>query len=227
MENENGGRRSEIAAGKQRSASTLKSSNRELSLSASIVWEALRSPLRLQMLEAIGSSGGTDARRLAEALGSSPPRLYYHLRILVDAGLVRAVDEPGRRAGRGPAAVTYEPALPELPLEFFTRDGVARERSAKLLHAVAAAGLEAVVPTNGHARGVADFRHESLTESELIDIQRHVEGIRHILNQARGRRRKRAALEVATAFVGVCVAPLSEQTLPDHPIQTGGGNGRA
>jgi len=227
MENENGGRRSEIAAGEQRSASTLKSGNRELSLSAGVVWEALRSPLRLQMLEAIGASGGTDARRLAEALGSSPPRLYYHLRILVDAGLVRAVDDTARRAGRGPAAVTYEPALPELPLEFFTRDGVARERSAKLLHAVATAGLEAAVPTNGHARGVADFRHESLTDSELIDIQRHVEGIRHILNQARGRRRKRAALEVATAFVGVCVAPLREQTLPDHPIQTSGGNGRA
>jgi hypothetical protein len=85
----------------------------------------------------------------------------------------------------------------------------------------------AAVPTNGHARGIADFRHESLSDTEIVEIQRHVEGIRHILNQARNRRRKRATLEAATAFVGVCVAPLSGQTLPDHPIYTGGGNGLA
>lgn len=233
MEEENGGRRSDIAAAKGHPATPVKGSTRDrsqsagLSLSASSVWEALRSPLRMQMLEAIGSSGGTDARRLAAVLGSSPPRLYYHLRILVDAGLVRANEEPARRPGRGPAAVIYEPALPELPPEFFTRDGAARERSARLLHAVAATGLEAAVPTNGHARGIADFRHESLSDTEIVEIQRHVEGIRHILNQARNRRRKRATLEAATAFVGVCVAPLSAQTLPDHPIHLGGGNGVA
>lgn len=63
-----------------------------LSLANQAVWDALRSPLRLQVLEAVRARPGVDARGLAEALGTRPPKLYYHLKILVAAGLLRELD---------------------------------------------------------------------------------------------------------------------------------------
>ncbi|MFN9077580.1 MAG: winged helix-turn-helix domain-containing protein [bacterium] len=48
----------------------------------------MRSPLRLQILEAIRAAPGIDARALSAALNTSAPRLYYHINILLQSGLI-------------------------------------------------------------------------------------------------------------------------------------------
>ena len=42
-----------------------------VSLANAVTWQALRAPLRMQMLEAIIACPGVDARALAEAIGCS------------------------------------------------------------------------------------------------------------------------------------------------------------
>ena len=55
------------------------------------VHRALGDPLRLRVFELLAGDQMT-VRELAEALGSPPDRLYYHLRILEEAGLIRLVE---------------------------------------------------------------------------------------------------------------------------------------
>ena len=90
-----------------------------VSLANAVTWQALRAPLRMQMLEAIIACPGVDARALAEAIGCSAPRLYYHIKILVEAGLVVSSEGSSRKSARGPSATSYHSRLSDFPGEFF------------------------------------------------------------------------------------------------------------
>lgn len=122
-----------------------------LSLASEAVWDALRSPLRLQVLEAVRSRPGIDARGLAEALATRPPKLYYHLKILVSAGLLRESDVPGGGGGngsrnsRGPASTGYHATHDDHPDGFFDGHPTAALRSMKLVHGIAQTGIKAAL----------------------------------------------------------------------------------
>ncbi|MEY5031726.1 MAG: Helix-turn-helix domain [Planctomycetota bacterium] len=190
-----------------------------VSLANGAVWDALRSPVRLQMLEAIRCRPGVDAGRLAKALDSSPPRLYYHLKILLEAGLIRESrndDAQDERSARGPSAVGYRATHDDHPQGFFDGDGAAVDRSARLLSNLAQAGIESVL-SPATSTALADFRHEALEANEIEAIGGHIEAIRAILTEARARRRSKREIVRATAFVGVCIAELERAVLPDGP----------
>jgi hypothetical protein len=224
-----------------------------LTLANQAVWDALRSPLRLQVLEAVRARPGVDARGLAEALGTRPPKLYYHLKILVAAGLLRELDGgdgdlaagngestggsngssargsarwASRGSPRGPAATGYHATLDDHPEGFFDAHPEAAARSLKLTNGIAQAGIKAALsPKSARvaSRSVSDFRNEALDAAEIEAIRGHIEAIRGILGAARARRRSRRELMRATAFVGVCIAELERAVLPDGPV---GSNGR-
>jgi DNA-binding transcriptional ArsR family regulator len=190
-----------------------------VSLANGAVWDALRSPVRLQMLEAIRCRPGVDASRLAKALDSSPPRLYYHLKILLEAGLIREsheADADEERSARGPSAVGYRATHDDHPDGFFDGDGTAVDRSARLMSSLAQVGIESVL-SPAATTALADFRHEALEASEIEAIGGHIEAIRAILTEARARRRSKREIVRATAFVGVCIAELERAVLPDGP----------
>ncbi len=185
-----------------------------VSLANGKVWDALRSPLRLQLFESIWSCPGTDARVLAQNLKTSAPRLHYHLKILLEAGLIGLSEESGRRGRRGPAGMTYCVAHDPLPSDFYDADPTAVSRRGTLLRELADVGLRDTPPDGVLAHCTSDFRHEALSLDELEQIAESMARIRLILSAARSRRHQERALAPATAFVGVCLAPLNGTSFP-------------
>ena len=86
--------------------------------------KALGHPLRLRVLEMLGTSGD-DAitnRELANKLGVDPGHLHFHVRMLLRAGLITLVDtDKGREKPYRPVARTLRVA-PELLASGLTSD---------------------------------------------------------------------------------------------------------
>lgn len=188
---------------------------------ASGVWEALRSPVRMQMLEAICASPGIDARSLAEALESSPPRLHYHLNILVAAGLIETRGDIDRRNRRGPTAVGFVARFGALGGQFVAGQGVDR-KGVQVVREVAESAFELVT---GFAAGSSDgpvgkfaLSHEALEPEEIEEVRAHIARIEVILAGARARRHRQGALVRATVFVGICLAAVVDPILPFGPV---------
>jgi predicted transcriptional regulator len=64
------------------------SSTQAIDLSVNAVWNCVRSPFRLRLLETIRGSGGCTVLEIARALDVSPPSLYYHIGLLLKSGLI-------------------------------------------------------------------------------------------------------------------------------------------
>jgi DNA-binding transcriptional ArsR family regulator len=192
------------------------------SIADAAVWRAMRSPLRFQIFEAIRAAPGSSARDLAIALATTVSRLHYHLRILLEAGLI--VSKADGRAGA--EAARFSAAFAEYPAGFFGSAEGAEARREQLMHALAKQGLlhasrgRRTRRAEGAARGpVRHFsRLERLDEREVAEVLRHAAEISRIVEAARTRRSGGAPVAAATHFVGVCVTPLRAPALPDAPI---------
>jgi DNA-binding transcriptional ArsR family regulator len=75
---------------------------------------ALASPVRCRIVDALSASGPSSVRQIAARLGRKPESLYYHIRALVDVGLV--VSREKRRVGRRAEAV-YQLVAPRLIID--------------------------------------------------------------------------------------------------------------
>ena len=71
---------------------------RSLTLEDPAAIEALASPHRLEIVAALGDAGQASIATLARRLGRTPHSLYYHVKLLERAGVVRLADT--RRRGR-------------------------------------------------------------------------------------------------------------------------------
>lgn len=183
-------------------------------------WEALRSSLRLQILEAIATKPGIKARDLADAIGTSAPRLHYHIKILVRAGLIRATASPTGDSEERVAGTGFEIARTPSLRESAHPGNAAFQRLADLFveHAsngVAAAAAE--IARNGAVGGfsVARCGHESLAPHEVEAVLGHLQAIEGVMERARERRRRAKAVSKASVFMTYCLCPVYATTLPD------------
>ena len=74
-----------------------------MQLSRTPLWQAVRLPLRLRILETARRLGETSVTELAQAVGLNRTALYFHLRHLEKAGLLTSragTPTPGRRGKR-------------------------------------------------------------------------------------------------------------------------------
>lgn len=190
-----------------------------MSLADNAIWSALRSPIRFQLFEAVRTQTGVDARSLAEAIGASAPKLYYHLKILERAKLLYADGLGGRRRARGPEAVIYRACCEQFPARFFDFDAKAQARAVKLRRILADAGLALVLPKGGLVHGAQLLtRREHLTAREEAAVRSHMAEIGRILEGARARRSAEKSMLRATVIVGLMLAPLDGGSLPDAPV---------
>lgn len=195
------------------------SSAKPLSLANRETWNALRSPSRLQLFEAIRSCPGVDARALAQTLGANAPKLYYHLNVLIKGGLVVAETRNERTLSRGPEARAYRAVFAEFPAGFFDGNELAIKRCKMLLDALSSAGIQAAIesaPLNG--AGAPMFRLEVLDKADVAAIHASMQEIARIVESARNRRVGRDAPICATHFVSCCLAATNSPTLPDMPL---------
>ena len=193
-----------------------------LSIARDAVWSALRSPLRVRLLEAICATPGIEARALAEALDSTAPRVHYHLNILVRAGLITPAgpDAPeGEKANaRGHSATGFRAVFRMIPQECFAGTAEAESRALRLLREVAEEGIASMSPRGKPRNGLARFGHEALSANELDEVVLHLTRVREILDRARSRRHQRGGVSRASAFVGFCVGAVVDPRLPDGPL---------
>lgn len=73
--------------------------------------EAVVSPVRHHLLRTLSVLGPSSVKELARDMGRSPESLYYHLRALVDAGLVV---EHGERSVNGRSEALFRTIAPQL-----------------------------------------------------------------------------------------------------------------
>ncbi|MBI1302841.1 MAG: hypothetical protein GC172_03505 [Phycisphaera sp.] len=192
-------------------------------------WHAVRSPLRLQVLEAIRACPGVDARTLSLALRTSAPRLYYHINILLESGLVsahapKALPASGaapssRRAGRGPEALVYRANGSGFPDGFFSRNDRCLEHRETLLRELVERGMSDAIASTSTGEAHLSVRRERLTQSEADRVRGLLRQVEDILDTARARRHGDGRVVPATHFVAVAMSGVNGSELPDGPLE--------
>src|ERR1051325_11268097 len=77
--------------------------------------KALGPPLRLRVLEELGSRGESlTNRELAQRLGVDPGHLHFHVRMLLNAGLIELAERSGGREKPYRAVARHVRVAPEL-----------------------------------------------------------------------------------------------------------------
>lgn len=99
----------------RRGANRAAKDSTSLVISDTATLKAVADPLRHQLLTLLTKP--RTVRELADATGRAPDRLYYHLRILEDRGLVRAVQQRGAERRYEPTAdqITIDPKMAMAP----------------------------------------------------------------------------------------------------------------
>lgn len=191
------------------------------SVSDDSAWHAVRSPLRLQVLEAIRAAPGIDARALSVALKTSAPRLYYHINILLESGLIVGTerrDSDSRRATtRGPEALVYRARGTNFPEGFFTKGEHSLRRREAIVRELFDGGMQRAIASHSEEDAHLTVRREHLTAAEAARVKSLLSQVESILNGARTRRHAESRVLPATHFVGCAFCELDGE-LPDGPL---------
>ncbi len=147
---------------------------------------AMISPIRQELLSALGLYGVCSVRQLAAHLGRRPTALYYHLQILEKAGAIAAESGAGDRSevvwrvtvDRVAFARSIRPAA-DRPARAMAKAAL-RITARELDRALAATPTRSVVALRGKAW---------LDAAELRKVMRHIDAITNVLQRAKPGRR--------------------------------------
>jgi DNA-binding transcriptional ArsR family regulator len=192
-----------------------------MQINRSPIWQAVRLPLRLRILETARRLGETSVTELAQAVGLNRTALYFHLRHLEKAGLLlsRAGEAtPGRR-GKRPRY--YKATVPDVSLVVdidskresqrladFYRPWLAESRTLALSQKAGGFG----------ARRIALY-WESFTDEEVSRIRALCGEIDEIARRARARANNSRKAPSATHHVAVVFAPVEGHVMPGPEIK--------
>ena len=228
-------RRTAIKVGSESPSARARVATPPASVSDDAAWHAVRSPLRLQVLEAIRACPGVDARTLSLALRTSAPRLYYHINILLQSGLISAHapkspvgasagTSASRRAGRGPEALVYRANGAGFPDGFFSQNDRCIERRETLLRELVDRGMAEAIAAVSKGDASLSVRRERLTTGEADRVRSLLRQVEDILDTARARRHGDGRVVPATHFVAVAMTGVNGSELPDGPLEPRNGS---
>lgn len=166
--------------------------------------EALTSPVRQEIMDALAASGRATIRELGEQLGRRPDALYYHMRLLAKVGLVQSVpgrlDGPGRPGGPGGPdarrdetvfAVRANPVRARLdrvdPRQIATMQKLVRAMLRLTSRDLETALASGRVHFEGAARNAGALRMKGWLDEERLDEALHL--LDRLMQLFRGRRR--------------------------------------
>ena len=174
-------------------------------------WNAVRSPVRLGLLEVITSTGGATARELSELLGLKSSLVHYHLGILERSGLISASARDGR-SGR-----VFMTAGRRLVVAYDKGSRTQSERIRQLVITRLDHSVKVIESHAGVDHGRLMVHWESLTREEHREVVKHFDQVDRILSRAR-RRRRRQGLDAQRATSHVVFAVEStERAMPPSP----------
>ena len=172
-------------------------SRKTLRVTASTQREALTSPIRLELLEALHALGTGSVRDVAERMDRPPDALYYHLRLLERVGIIKRTGS--RPAGKRSEAL-YSPAVGKIELDAENPTDAVLKSTRKTMGAMlrltereVMAAIETQAETDGRYRELFCGRLKGrLSKTALAEVNKHINAIQRILTQedrlpARGR----------------------------------------
>jgi len=171
------------------------------------VWQALRTRQRMHIFEAVRSSSGCTALQLSKRLGISPQLTFYHMNLLLKAGLLQHT--PGRRyrdkGGKFTAVVD------KIVLRVDVTQATQMRRARNLfMHATSEAQSQ-WKPT-ASSRNVQ--RCELLDKNDWREIDQHMKAIEVVLDRAAKVRVGRVEIPSASHCVVMALQPLALTGLP-------------
>jgi DNA-binding transcriptional ArsR family regulator len=153
----------------------------------------LTSAARQEILGVLAQIGTVSVAELAATLGRPPDALYYHLRILLRAGLVETV---GNRRTEWRQEALFRSVARDLRIDY----ELSRQRSEKTLTAVVssmlrlgtrdfrnAIGNESVIVSGQHRELWAARRTGWLTKADLTRVVESIERLGQLVSQPSGR----------------------------------------
>lgn len=199
------GRRDELRAGKIADAAAIR---------------AIASPVRQELVDTLEALGGTATiAELAEQLGRPADGLYYHVQILVRAGLFEPAPGGTSRAGRSEARYRTPARAGELKLVYRPRE----PRNAAAVKGVVGGmlriarrdfdgALAGEVVTSGARRELWAARGTGwISDAELVELNRLLARLSGLLRRPRSRTRQRL---VSLCFVLAPMVPRAKRREP-------------
>lgn len=169
-----------------------------LTVTSSKQWEAVVSPIRLELWEFLRSNGPCSVRELAGQMERPADGLYHHLRKLITAGLIRETDR--RPAGTQIESI-YDVVAEDLHFPLHLEQSRNRRWISKLFQAVircAGRTVQAALDLGTEADLKSSHRPFSvrwdvgwLSDADLQQVRQHQEAIHHILQRGRTSRKGR------------------------------------
>jgi hypothetical protein len=183
-------------------------------------WDAITSPVRLQIVAVFESAGPLSVAELADHLNLPADRLYHHIRILVKA---RLLVELGFRKTSRIAGAVYDLSAHKIDFEVDLATGKNVEHFDRLNRSVlrsASRVLESAVASRvariSGARRNLYARYETawLDEKELARVREHIESISEIFRKSRANNSKtsnsRVGRKGALMMANCNLAPLQQ-----------------
>lgn len=190
----------------------VKSSNEQIiDLSLPRHWNAVKSPLRMGMLEIITAAGEVTVRGLADVMEIKPSLAHYHIGVLVRSGILRESQVGGESSRR------YGTVGRRLVVIYDGKSRIQADRMNKLIRGRFEHSSQAIRARMRGSSTKSLAHWESLTAEEYREIVRHFEDVDRILARAR-RRRRRLGLSDQRANSHVLFAVESiEDAMPPTP----------
>lgn len=196
---------------KRRSGSRVSPAKKSAAISDRALWNAIRSPLRMQLLEAIRSQGPLTIAQLSQLFAAETTGLYYHIRLLSLAGLVSSVQSA--------SVETLQATNGSIALQCTMKNPREAKRARQLI-----AGLlresqrefESDQTALGAGMLAGGLRWENLEPSEVAQIRSLQEKIHAIVDGAKARRSKGKDPSKASAnwHVGSFIRPARAGQFP-------------
>jgi hypothetical protein len=181
----------------------------------------VRSPLRRHVLEAIRAAPGIDARALSAALNTSAPRLYHHIEILLQSGLIvgseRKDSDSHRETTRGPEALVYRARAANFPDGLFTKGDQSLRRRETIVRELFEGGMSKAIASISEQDVHLTVRREHLANAEAARVKSLLSQVESILSSARARRHAESKVLPAIHFAGCASCDLDGE-LPDGPL---------
>ncbi len=183
------------------------------------MWQAVRLPLRLRILETARRLGESSVTELAQAVGLNRTALYFHLRHLEKAGLLtsRAGEPtPGRR-GKRPRY--YRATVGELvfPVDLDSKRDATRV--AEFYKPLLAESRAAVLAPKGGAGRKVSIAWENFTDDEVARIKSICNELDDVVRRARNRANSTRKAPSATHHVSVLFTPVEGHVMPGPEIR--------
>jgi DNA-binding transcriptional ArsR family regulator len=186
----------------------------------------------MRIFEAVRSSGGCSIKDLADVLDSSTTALYYHLDLLMRAGMIDSTvpDQSASgaaRGGRRPA--TFTARGERIIVEYDPANGRDRRRIATISRTWLDEGQSEVQTDANHSERTDPFAPlgassttawEALNEDEVMEVRTYLERVEAVIAGARARRdRTPGSVHRASHHIAFTLVPSRNHTLPSPALR--------